>query len=72
MNAEGKRIKNKLSNHTQFKIDYYKKYLYDLMAEKSKATHDTMTYYLDEFAKVPQSLAEYAKLIEIHQEAENK
>jgi len=35
------------------------------MTEKSKGTHDMMTYYLEEFSKVPQNLSEYAKLIEI-------
>lgn len=72
VNAEGKRIKNKLSSHVLFKIDYFKGYLYGLMTEKSKATLNTLSFFIEQFQKTPQNLAEYAKYIEYQKEAQEK
>jgi hypothetical protein len=72
VNVDGEKIRSNLLPYVQSRLEFMKKYLYNLMVVKSRETVETLEKYVENLKKQPATLAEYAKFIENLNESKEK
>jgi dynein heavy chain len=72
LNVDGKKIKNKLGPHVLSRTKFTTDYLYQKMKKKADQTSNDLSLYKEALGKTPIALSEYAKFLEIYNEAKER